>query len=143
MNVLIAGIGALITFLGGILLWFLNEKSKRTHEEYKRKEERYTLLLKSLEGFCAESFNEEKINDFLSQLQLCWLYCPDDVIQKAYNFLLTVHSDRVTSDAEKEKAVGELVLAIRKDLLKKKPVKRTNLVSEDFRLFKANIKHGI
>lgn len=130
--------GALLTFLSGILLWFLNEKKKRIYEEYKRKEERYMVLLNSLEGFYVESCNVEKIGDFLRQLRLCWLYCPDDVIRKANSFLKTVISNHCTSDTEKEDAIGELVLAMRKDLLRKKPVKRTSLVPKDFKLFTPN-----
>jgi len=40
-------------------------------------------------------------------------------------------------DAEKEKAVGEFMLAVRMDLLNRKPVRRTSLRSDDFKHLRA------
>ena len=65
------------------------------------------------------------------------VYCSDEVIHKAYNFLSMVHTDQKHSDKEIEKAVGELMLAIRKDLISRKLLKKTNLKPEDFRHLKA------
>jgi hypothetical protein len=65
------------------------------------------------------------------------MYCPDEVIHKAYNFLLMVHTDQKHSDEEKEKAVGELMFVIRKDLISRKPLEKTNLKPEDFRHLRA------
>jgi hypothetical protein len=42
-----------------------------------------------------------------------------------------------SSDKEKEKAVGELILAIREDLISRKPLKKTLLKPEDFKHLKA------
>lgn len=137
VNILIPVIGAVIVFVSGLATWYLNERSKRIHEEYKRKEEKYSGLIRSLRGFYVDSFNKELRTEFLNQLNLCWMYCPDDVIHKAYNFLLTVHTDQKYSDEEKEKAVGELMLAIRKDLINRKTLRKTNLRAEDFKHLKA------
>jgi len=129
--------GIVITLVTGFVTLFLNEHSKRIEEEYKRKEERYVELIKTLRGFYADSFDQALRESFLQQLNLCWLYCPDEVIQKAYKFLALVPTDQKQLDAEKEKAVGEFVLAIRKDLLHRKPVRRTTLQPEDFKHLKA------
>lgn len=137
VNILIPVIGAVIVFVSGLATWYLNERSKRIHEEYKRKEEKYSGLIRSLRGFYVDSFNKELRSEFLNQLNLCWMYCPDEVIHKAYNFLLMVHTDQRHSDEEKEKAVGELMLAIRKDLTSRKPLGKTNLTPRDFRHLKA------
>ncbi len=59
---------------------WLNERSKRVQSAYLRKEEKYIQLIKSLEGFYESSRNRDLINQFLLELKLCWLYCPDDVI---------------------------------------------------------------
>ena len=59
-------------------------------------------------------------------MALCWLYCPDAVIHKAYNFLDHVHTGVKKSDEEKEQALGTFVLAVRKDL----PARET-VVEED------------
>lgn len=129
--------GVVIGLIAGFITLFLNERSKRSEEEYKRKEERYVELINALRGFYVDSQNKELKESFLRQLNLCWLYCPDDVIQKAYRFLSAVHTGQKPSDGEKERAVGELILAIRNDLLNRKPVRRTNLKPEDFKHLRA------
>lgn len=137
VKMLIPVIGAVIVLISGLVTWYLNERSKRIYEEYKRKEEKYSALIRSLRGFYVDSFNKELRAEFLNQLNLCWMYCPDEVIHKAYKFLFMVHTDQKHSDEEKEKAVGELILAIREDLISKKPLKRTRLKPEDFKHLKA------
>ena len=137
VNMLIPIIGAVIVFVSGLVTWYLNERSKRIYEEYKRKEDKYSALIRSLRGFYVDSFNKELQTEFLNQLNLCWMYCPDEVIHKAYNFLLMVHTAQKHSDEEKGKAVGELILTIRKDLISKKPLVKTNLKPEDFRYLRA------
>lgn len=116
------------TLIVVFVTWCLNERSKRIYEEYKRKEGKYSELVRSLKGFYVDSFSKELRSEFLNQLNLCWMYCPDEVILKAYKFLLLVHTDQKHSDQEKEKAVGELMLAIRKDLISKKPLRKTEQI---------------
>jgi len=65
------------------------------------------------------------------------LYCPDEVINKGYNFLSTVHANNESKDEERERALGEFILAIRKDLIKRKPLEKTNLEAKDFKYLKA------
>lgn len=137
ISILIPLIVVIITLIGGFVTWYLNERSKRIYEEYKRKEERYAQLISNLRGFYVDSFNKELREEFLKQLNLCWMYCPDEVIQKAYGFLMMVHTDKKYSDDEKEKAVGEFILAIRKDLVSREPLRKTGLKPEDFRHLKA------
>lgn len=127
-----------IVLISGIVIWRLNEHSKRTYEDYKRKEEKYSELIKCLRGFYVRSSNEELKDEFLKQLNLSWLYCSDEVIHKAYEFLGMVHVDKQYPDGEKEKAVGELVLAMRKDLITRSRIKKTALKPEDFRILKVN-----
>lgn len=137
INILIPVIGVVLTLIGGFVTWYLNERSKRTYEEYKRKEERYSELIRSLRGFYVDSFSKELRDEFLNQLNLCWMYCPDEVIHKAYKFLLMVHTGKKYQDDEKEKAVGEFILAIREDLINRKPLRKTELKPEDFKHLRA------
>lgn len=137
INILIPVIGAALALIGVLLTWYLNERSKRIYEEYKRKEEKYSELIRSLRGFYEESSSKELRAEFLNQLNLCWMYCPDEVINKANNFLHMVHTGQKHSDEKKGKAVGELILAIREDLISRKPLKKTTLKPEDFRHLKA------
>jgi Pyruvate/2-oxoacid:ferredoxin oxidoreductase delta subunit len=137
VNILIPVIGAVIAFVSVLVTWYLNERSKRIYEEYKRKEEKYSGLIRNLKGFYDDSLNKELKTEFLNQLNLCWMYCPDEVIHKAYDFLRKVRTDQKHSDEEKEKAVEELMLAIRKDLISRKPLRKTSLRPEDFKHLRA------
>jgi Pyruvate/2-oxoacid:ferredoxin oxidoreductase delta subunit len=136
LNILIPVVAAVIVAGSTLVTWYLNERSKIINDEYMRKGEKYSQLIRSIRGFYIDSSNSETKADFLNQLNLCWMYCPDEVIHKAYNFLSTVHTDRLTdhmcSDEEKEKAMGEFVLAMRKDLVARKPLGKTSLKPEDF-----------
>jgi hypothetical protein len=127
-----------ITFIAGFVTLSLNERSKRIYEEYKRKEERYLELVKSLRGFYIDSYNKDMRDNFLMQINMCWLYCPDDVIQKAYKFLSMVQTGQNLSDIDKELAVGEFILATRMDLITRRPVRNTSLKPDDFRHLRAN-----
>ena len=120
------------------LVWLLNEHTKRRWEQYKRKEHRYVALLDGLEGFYAGTDPEKakgKKAKFIHQLSAAWLYCPDPVITKAYVFLDCVNVDVQKSDEDKERAAGEFVNCMRKDLLKDKPwfVRRTRLSASCYR----------
>ena len=128
----------IIPVLVALIAWLGNEWRKRQWEEYQRKEARYQELIMALKGFYLSSWNqdESKImkNHFIDQLNLCWLYCPDEVILKAYAFIDMILADRTRSDEEKELTLGELILAIRKDLIGKKVLSRTQLKPGDFRI---------
>ena len=123
-----------IPLFGAIIAWFVNEWRKRIWEQYQRKEESYKELLRCLKGFYIGANNANELKaEFLSQLNRCWLYCPDDVILKGYAFLNTVHTENISSHEVKEKAMGDFVSSIRSDLLSRKLVKSTNLSGKDFK----------
>lgn len=94
-------------------------------------------LLSSIEGFSAENRDEKKIKEFLHQLDLCWLYCSDEIIKKGYAFLGSVHREAKTTDEEKEKLVKNFVFAMRKDLISRRLVKKTKLSIGDYQLLRA------
>jgi len=128
----------ILPLAGVVVAWFWNERRKRAADDYLRKEKKYVALVEALRGFYIDvghtldgrrSLKEK----FLLELNKMWFYCPDEVIQKAYAFLATVHTDKIHSDAEKEGAVGELMLSIRQDLLSRKPTPRSKLKPEDFK----------
>jgi Pyruvate/2-oxoacid:ferredoxin oxidoreductase delta subunit len=131
----------LLTALGYIFLWFLNEWSKRSDRENRRKEERYKKLINGLSGY-VEPGDTKLQNEFKNDLNLCWLYCPDDVINKAREFFIKAE---IGTDDDRSNAAGELLLAIRKDALKRWPwwwdwliekfpwFKKTRLTPENYR----------
>jgi hypothetical protein len=122
----------LIPAIIAILAWYLNERSKRIQQEYIRKEENYKELLRTLRGFYISKEDNNLKDDFLHQLNLCWLYAPDKIIKKAYKFLDLINTQASESDDEKEKAVGDFVSEIRRDLISRKIVKETKLKAHDF-----------
>jgi hypothetical protein len=123
-------LAVVLPLLGAAMAWVINEWRKRVWEDYQRKEANYRELLKALRGFYAAAENDAMKKTFLEQINLCWLYCPDDVIRKVYDFL-----DKVArGDEGKEVAAGEFVLAIRKDLLSINPFWETTLKPEEFRI---------
>jgi Pyruvate/2-oxoacid:ferredoxin oxidoreductase delta subunit len=126
---------ACLAIFGSVLTFVLNERTKRRDEIYKRKEERYKILIESLKGFYSNNQDAAKKDAFISQVNLCWLYCPDVVVTKAYKFLkmLDVSRDRNYSDEEKETAIGDLILEIRKDLIHNEPIEETVLKASDFK----------
>jgi len=127
-----------VPVLAGIIAWLANENQKRKWEEYQRKESSYKELIISLRGFYVNTKNPKELKtDFIDQLNLCWLYCPDEVIRKGYEFLDTVNTKKIYSDEGKENAMGGFVIAIRKDLLSRKLVKITDLEAKSFQHLKA------
>ena len=128
-------LGVWVPLLSAVVAWYANERSKRSWEEYSRKEERYSALLRALPGFFTASGNKEQRDEFLQQVNQCWLYCPDQVIAKAYGFLQSVHEGAPTGEADKDVALGEFVAAIRQDLLARQIVRKTTLGATDFRRF--------
>ena len=120
-----------------IAAWILNERAKRTWEEYKRKEERYIELLRTFKGFYAASEDTLLKEEFLLQLNMCWLYAPDEIIEHGYKFLDKIKVGAMSTDMEKERAAGELFAAIRRDLISRRLVKSTRLGGKDYRHLRA------
>lgn len=127
---------ALVSFGGGLITWYLNEKSKRRYERYKRKEEHYAELILSIDGFYAGFESQELKSTFIHQVNLCWLYCPDDVITKLYAFLRSVENG-TDDDRLKVKLLGEVMEAIRNDLFKDSKMK-SSITSDTFKPYRAN-----
>jgi hypothetical protein len=112
--------------LRAVFAWFANEWRKRIAEQYQRKEANYKELVRSLRGFYVGAPDAEaRMLEFINQLNMAWLYCPDDVIKKGYAFLDTIRDSQ--PDAKKEAAMGAFVLALRQDLLSRGLVKTTSL----------------
>ncbi len=128
-----------LPLLGAIVAWYANEWRKRVADQYQRKEANYKELVRALRGFYEGARNADELKlEFLNQLNISWLYCPDEVIHKGYAFLETVHARERRSDAEKQLAFGEFVEAIRRDLLSRSLVHSTDLTAKDFRHFVVN-----
>jgi hypothetical protein len=122
----------LVPLLAAGIAWVFNERAKRKAEEYIRREEKYRALVDALRGFYEHMQDTRPLREeFLRQLSLSWLYCSDDVIRKANAFLSTVGDVKVADEA-KFRAVGELMLEIRRDLISRRVVRRTTLQPQDY-----------
>jgi len=120
-----------IPAFGAIIAWFVNERSKLSWEQYKRKEENYRELLRCIRGFYVSSQDTAMKSQYVHQNNLLWLYAPDHVIRAANSFLEKVQA----GVQDKEEAFGEVVLLARKDLLSRRIVQRTDLTPSDFKHF--------
>jgi len=121
-----------IPAIAGIIAWRWNEKSKRLHEEFIRKEERYRNLLQALEGFTPTNKNKQELREkFLKELKLAWLYCPDEVIISVNTFIKKMNEENSTQN-DLSLAIKEIIFSIRKDLLSRKVIKNTKLKSTDY-----------
>ena len=123
-----------LPLFGAIVAWFTNEWRKRVADQYQRKEANYKEMLRALRGFYVGIDNAQALKaEFLNQLNVSWLYCPDDVIRKGYAFLDTVPTREACTDEQKEIALGAFVSAIREDLLSRGLVSKTSLTAKDFK----------
>jgi hypothetical protein len=131
-----------VPLIGAAVAWLWNERRRRIADEYERKEQRYTSLVEAADGFYVHMSNADAGRQlkaqFLSEIKKCWLYCPDEVIRAAYLILDLAKTGANSTDEQRLKAMGEFMVAIRKDLLARRPVRKTSLVASDFRHFKIN-----
>ena len=116
-----------------IVAWSLNECAKLKWEKHKQKQYRYKGFLKAMRGFYAGSQDAAQKEEFIQELRLAWLYCPDEVIQAGNAFLDTMTTGAGISDDDKEQALANFELALRRDLYGK-----TKLTSQDFRIFRSS-----
>jgi hypothetical protein len=123
-----------IPLIGAILAWFINEWRKRSLEEYQRKEERYRQLILALKGFYEGQQDSKLKQEFIDQFNLCWLYCPDEVIKKGYVFL---NSFITENKIDKHTALGEFIAEIRRDLILRHVARKTNLTGKDYGHFRS------
>jgi len=124
-----------IPVVAGVIAWFANEWRKRAGEERQRREDRYRRLLEHSRGFYVATQNEADKAKFLEEVNLSWLYCPDEIIHAMYAFLATVRTGAPSSESDREETFGDLVLAMRKDLWSLGLLRRTKLTATDYRHF--------
>jgi len=89
-----------IPLLGAVIAWLVNERRKHLWEQYIRKETSYKELIRCLRGFYEGTKDSHLTGEFLNQINICWLDCPDIVIKKGYEFLDLV-AGKCTGDKEK------------------------------------------
>jgi len=117
----------------GITYWF-GIRHLRTETEIKEKVEIYNSLIKYLRGFTGVNASGELKKQFFQEWEKSWLYCSDDVFNAVRRMVEyakekgVTNTDTETRDIVGSEILGEIILAMRKDLLQK----RTALSNKDF-----------
>jgi len=117
-------------FIGGFVSYYFTSKSKKLEAIIRFREEKYSNLLILLQGFVGNTVSYDTKKKFFEEQYKSWVYCSDEVVL-AINNLVQLVIDLKGKDPNPEegrKAIGDIVLAMRKDLLGK-----TNLTFKDFR----------
>jgi hypothetical protein len=120
----------LTAIAGSYLTYFFASRSKREEAILKYKEEKYANLLVLLQGFVGSTSTSETKRKFFEEQYRSWIYSSDEVV-KAINEMVNLVMDSKGKDPNPEigrKVVGNIVLAMRKDLNSK-----SNLNYTDFR----------
>jgi Pyruvate/2-oxoacid:ferredoxin oxidoreductase delta subunit len=126
-----------VPLLGAAVAWLWNERRRRSADEYQRKEQKYSVLIEAAEGFYTHMAGVEEAKHlketFLLELRKCWLYCPDEVIYAANRWMDLQMVESNSTNEQRLAAVADFIATIRRDLLSRKPVKRTRLTASDYR----------
>ncbi len=116
--------------IGSYLTFYFTNRSKRNEAILKYKEEKYSKLLIKLQGFVGITANNKTKREFFEEQYQSWLYCSDDVVIAINRMvdIIMIEKGNIPNPEEGRKAIGNIVLAMRKDLLGK-----TSLEYKDFR----------
>ncbi len=106
---------------GSYLTYYFTMKSKQKESILKFKEDKYVNLLILLQGFVGKTVSAEKKRKFFEEQYKSWLYSSDETVQAINEMVRLVIESRgnAPNPEEGRKAVGNIVLAMRKDLLGK------------------------
>ena len=116
--------------LGAFLAFIFTSRAKRDESIIRFKEEKYATLLVKLQGFVGTTTSAKLQREFFEEQYQSWLYASDDVVEAINNLVALVIASKGTAPdpVAGRKAVGEIVVAMRRDLLKK-----TSLSHSSFR----------
>jgi hypothetical protein len=115
--------------LGSYFTYFFAVRSRRQEAILRFKEEKYSALLVLLQGFVGVTASANTKRQFFEEQYRSWIYSSDEVV-KSINQLIKLVVDSRGQQPNLHagrQAVGNIVLAMRKDLLGK-----TNLSFDDF-----------
>jgi hypothetical protein len=120
--------------LGASLAFLFTSRTKREESILRFKEEKYAKLLVKLQGFVGITTFGELKREFFEEQYQSWLYASDEVVQSVNALVsLVIEAQGSAPDPEAgRRAVGEVVLAMRRDLLRKT---RLDYTPSDTRMF--------
>jgi hypothetical protein len=133
MNIETAFISAFSSIIGGLigsyLTYYFNVKAKKNEAMLHFKEEKYSQLIVLLQGFVGQTVSSDLKKAFFKEQYKSWLYCSDEVVITINKMISLIKRANGNSPNphEGQKVIGDIVLAMRKDLRGK-----TNLNNTDF-----------
>ena|ERR1700677_460320 len=107
--------------VGAFLTYMFTSRTKREEAIIRFKEEKYAKLLVKLQGFVGVTTSGHLKREFFEEQYQSWLYASDEVVA-ALNTMVQLVIEAKGNEPDREvgrKAVGEIVLAMRRDLLHK------------------------
>ena len=109
----------LTAIISSYLTYYFAMKSKRDEAILRFKEEKYSNLLIHLQGFVGETASGRTKKKFFEEQYKSWLYSSDGVVQAINEMVqLVIESRGEPPNPERgRKAVGDIVIEMRKDLL--------------------------
>jgi hypothetical protein len=119
--------------LGAFLAYLFTSRTKRDESITRFKEEKYAKLLVKLQGFVGATTSAQLKREFFEEQYQSWLYASDEVVESLNRMArLVIESRDAPPDHEiGRKAVGEIVLAMRRDLLHKTALDYTSFQYTD------------
>jgi hypothetical protein len=107
--------------LGAVLGYIFTSRAKRDESIVRFKEEKYARLLLKLQGFIGITTSAQLKREFFEEEYQAWLYASDEVIE-SLNALVNLVKESQGSVPDPDvgrKAIGNVVLSMRRDLLGK------------------------
>jgi hypothetical protein len=128
-NILLITMPLLAGIISSYATYYFAIKSKRDEAILKFKEEKYSNLLILLQGFIGNTTSSELKVKFFEEQYKSWLYSSDGVVKSINEMIELVKrtAGQVPNPHDGQKAIGNIVLEMRKDMLGK-----TNLTNSDF-----------
>ena len=127
-TVLLILIPIIAAAISSYLTYYFAVRSRKTEAVLKFKEEKYSNLLILLQGFVGKTTSGQTKRRFFEEQYKSWLYCSDEVIKAINNMVQLVIDSKGNKPNPEEgiRAVGNIVLAMRKDLLGKTKLSYVN-----------------
>ena len=132
LKVIVSLLSIVAPLVWAICAWHKNERKKQDWERHKRKEERYIAFIKSMRGFTTQAKNKELREQFVQELGIAWLHCPDSTIKLGNDFLDSLQDNKNESESvkgERARALAKLQLEMRQEICGE-----TKLTTNDSRL---------
>jgi len=120
-ELLIALVPLISAAVGALLGYLFSSRAKRDESIIRFKEEKYAKLLVKLQGFVGATTSGQLKREFFEEQYQAWLYASDEVVE-SLNALVRLVIEGQGSPPDRKagrEAVGNIVLAMRRDLLRK------------------------